>query len=202
MPTPSSAGAPWTATDAADFTFNRIVTDGATGNPAPGKPSGTRPDPPPGGSAEGIHLRAAIARAIDGYAGLFTDLLQGLATDLADELAGRIEESTGHRPPEPVVLVGEPGHRTGAFVWIHNPSRGFVPELRLRLTDLWHADGSRLRAESGGIEPSLLAGSAAARRSAWVDLDVPERVVRGSYHGHVLADGLPDVAVALKLIVR
>ena len=185
----------WTARDAADFAFDRLLEEIEPRSSPVGADSG----PDPEASTEQFKVRAAIARAVDGFARLFNTILLFLAADVSGVVFDR---STGRRPPEPVVLVGRPGARTGAVVWIHNVSGAFVPELTLRLTDLWHANGSRLTADHGDIEPPILDGSTDRRRTAWVGIAVPPGAVRGTYHGYVLADGLPDAAVRLKLVVR
>ncbi|HEY5880052.1 MAG TPA: hypothetical protein VIU11_14165 [Nakamurella sp.] len=196
---PSGRRGRWSATDAANFTFDRFVeevaADGGTRDAPVGGPTGSATVE----SADRFRVGASVARTVDVYAGLLTNVFHSLTADLTQAM---FDPPAGRRQPEPVVLVGHPGARTGAVLWIHNVSGAFVPELTLRLTDLWHANGSRLGAELGGTEPERLEGSTAPRRAAWVGISVPPATDRGSYHGHILANGLPDAAVAVKLIVR
>ncbi len=201
MDTPrGGAAGPWTATDAANYAFDRLFeelrVEPATGGPA--RPA-ARPGRPRELSEQRLRARSTAARVVDVYADLFHELFRSLATDVTDGLLGPGEQRASGQP---IAIAGHPGSSAGAVIWIHNTAESYVPALTLRLTDLWHSDGSRLAAALGSIEPSRFAGSVESRRAAWVAVQIPADAHLGTYHGHILADGLPDTALPVSVFVR
>lgn len=199
MKRPKKNSVPWTATDAADFAFDRFNDEVRVDSVVQELTLGAQTIVRPIESPEALKIRAAIARIIDVHAGLFSRVVYSLAEELTDSVTTRVSAPGA---VEPVVLVGEPGGISGAILWIHNLSGAYAPELALRLTDLHHPNGSMINGAVGSIEPSRLEGSASRRRSAWVSITIPADADRGTYHGHLLADGVDGAAVQIRLIIK
>ena len=195
------AGERWSATDAANFVFEQFIDEAApattaTGDVRQGSGESGAPTPP---SVGGLRIRSSLARSVD----LYTDLFQRFVSSFISEMTETLTAAaTGAEQPVPVIMVGRPGSTTGAFVWIHNRSGALVTEFGLRMTDLSTADGGRVSSALATIDPDRLEPSSESRRSAWLTVSVPEDAGRGTYHGHLLAEGLPDAAVALRLVVQ
>ena len=148
--------------------------------------------------AHQLRLRSSLARSADRYADLLQRVVSGFADEISETVVGAAANNNAQTD---VTLSGRPGATAGAFVWIHNTQAELLPEFRLRLTDLTHADGHRLSPIRREINPAVFAASALERRSAWVSVTVPADARAGIYYGHVLAEGLADAAVSVRLVV-
>jgi len=191
----ATAGHRWSATDAAGYVFERL----AAGVDGAGIDREIPRDDVGGSTFQGMKARTSLARAVDTYSDLLRSAFTSFASDVTQAVA-RDPEPVAQ--PTPVTLVGSPGSAAGATAWIHNTSGSFVPAFNLRITDLFRADGSRLSADLGSTEPDWFEASMDQRRSAWVSVEVPAEAGLGVYYGHLLAKGLPDAAVPLRLVVR
>jgi hypothetical protein len=148
--------------------------------------------------AHQLRLRSSLARSADRYADLLQRVVSGFADEISETVVGA---AANNNAPTDVTLSGRPGATAGAFVWIHNTQAELLPEFRLRLTDLTHADGHRLNPVRREINPAVFGASALERRSAWVSVTVPADARAGIYYGHVLAEGLAEAAVSVRLVV-
>lgn len=189
----------WTAIDAADYAFDRFNEEVRVDSVVQELTLGARTIVRPVESPDVLKIRTAIARLVDVHAGLLSRVVYTLADELTDSITTR---ASAPAAAESVLLVGEPGATAGAILWIHNVSGAYAPGLTLRLTDLHHPNGSVVRGGLGTIDPDRLDGSIDARRSAWVSVAIPAAADRGTYHGHVLADGVDGAAVQVGLTVR
>lgn len=185
---------------AADYVFDRFLRDGTdTGaeDVSEGRNS-SRHSADQLAPALDPRSRASIARAMDVYADLFQDVFAAFARDVTDEVALVVSG----RAPTTVRIMGRPGIDAGANVWIHNISGVPAPAFQLRVSDLTSAAGGLLSAGRFDIEPAAFPASAERCRSAWLSVPIPADLDLGVYHGHVLAEGVGDASITVKLIVR
>lgn len=153
----------------------------------------TRPEP---GFAQ---LRVDVARALDLYGELVRRSFEGYA-DLLEQRQRASEVRVNVGDDGPLTLRGAAdGAGAAGTVWIHNttdePAR-----TELHLTDLTAHDGKVVPASTGCFEPAALTiapgGSASARLEVVVD-----GFPAGIYHGHVVAGGLPEAALPVRLVI-
>jgi hypothetical protein len=198
-PQEKPGGARPSATQAADFVFEILLAEDATSTT-----EGLRQDFGDGGAGTAYSIglqkfRSSFARSMDLYADLFQSVFTSFASGMMENLT---MTGVGPDPPAFVILVGRPGTEADAVVWIHNTSGGLVPGFHLRMTDLTRADGSRVGFLDGTTAPKEFPPSAERRRSTRLTVRVPEDAGPGIYYGHLLAEGLPDASLALRLIVQ
>jgi hypothetical protein len=99
-----------------------------------------------------------------------------------------------------LTLQGAAGARATGTVWMHNTTAqrdSGVP----RLTDLASHDGRVVPASAARFQPAALAIEPGASASATIEVALAD-VAPGVYRGHVLARGLPDAALPVRLLVR
>jgi len=186
---PDHRGSAARAVAAADLVFDTIMQGVDPDHTTEvGAPTGARH----------LRLRSSLARSADRYADLFQRVVSSFADEISETVVGAAANNNAQTD---VTLSGRPGTTAGAFVWIHNAQAELLPEFRLRLTDLTHADGHRLSPIRREINPAVFAASALERRSAWVSVTVPADARAGIYYGHVLAEGLAEAAVSVRLVV-
>ena len=168
------------------------------GHPPPtAGPAGEPGDGPEPGFAQ---LRTSVARALDLYSDLVRRSFEGYADLVEQRLRARGVGLHGAGPGAGELTVRAPAGTTAtATVWLHSttdePARAV-----LRLTTLTAHDGPAVPATAGRFDPAearVAPGASVAARLA-VEL---AGVAPGVYHGHVLADGLPEAALALRLVV-
>jgi hypothetical protein len=151
---------------------------------------GDRPEP---GFAQ---LRTSVARALDLYSDLVRRSFEGYADLVEQRLRDRAVRFHDAGPGPGELVVQAPA---AATVWLHNTTD--QPALAvLRLTTLTAHDGSTVPGSAGRFDPAevrIAPGASVAARLA-VGL---AGVAPGVYRGHVLAQGLPDAALALRLVV-
>lgn len=168
----------------------------------PRRPCQQQQPPPESDQIGQQQLRSAAARTIDLFAGLFQQTFETYV-----ELAQAIVQppQAGAAPPAPASAVlsfgARPGANAGATVWIHNTTPGHATGVALRLTDLTASSGARIDASLGRFVPGTLDVAAGASGSSMLSLTIPQRVVPGVYHGHVLAAGLGDAGLPIRLVV-
>ena len=180
--------------------------DGANGASAADgpPPPHAAPAPSTGGDPVGQQqLRAAAARMIDLFAGLFQQTFESyvdLAQGIVAGSAGGVAVSAGAACD--LSLSGPAGGNAGTTVWIHNSTAEATGEIVLRLTDLTSHTGRRIDAALARFVPATLLVAPGASGSAMLSLAIPPRAQPGVYHGHVLAGGLPTAALPVQLVVE
>jgi len=102
---------------------------------------------------------------------------------------------------EVVALRGEVGATTSVDLWLHNVSTDEHPPPTLHLATLTNVSGDH-------IDPSCITVSAAATpidgghsRRVTVGVDVPMRTPTGTYHGVLVADGVAEQTMLVRLEV-
>lgn len=145
-------------------------------------------------------LRASVARALDLYSDLVRRSFEGYADLVEQRLRDRGVRLHGAGPGPGELTVQAPSGATAAgTVWLHNttdePARAV-----LRLTTLTAHDGPTVTGTAARFDPAearIAPGASVAARLA-IGL---AGAVPGVYHGHVLAEGLPEAALPLRLVV-
>jgi hypothetical protein len=89
--------------------------------------------------------------------------------------------------------------RAGAEVWLHNGSAADYSDVALHCGDLRASDGAVLPAASVRFDPSVV--DLPARSSRGVAVSVSADVPPGTYHGVVLATGLPDAWLPIEVVI-
>jgi hypothetical protein len=175
----------------------------------PGPPPGPDPvgyeKPANGGEPANGHepdlaqLRVIVARALDLYSDLVRRSFEGYADLMDQTLRSRgvqLDSGSGGI----LTLQGAAGVRATATVWMHNTTAQ-PTSAEPHLTDLASHDGRMVPASAGRFQPAVLTIGPGASTSATVEVAL-SHVTPGVYHGHVLASGLPDVALPVRLLVR
>jgi hypothetical protein len=138
-------------------------------------------------------MRAEAERLIDLYADWTRALVQA-AVDAAD----------GGRPAGEGLSLGpvEPGGSAEASVWLHlleGPAAGMTT---LRATDLVAHHGGAIPSAAVRFDPaSLDTANPRTSQQVVVGLTVPQGTAPGPYHGHILAIGVPEVSLPLRVDV-
>jgi hypothetical protein len=157
----------------------------------------------PGDRHRQLHrLRADSEQLIDLYAEWTRTLVDG-AIQLVDEGPGGAtrgaDENVGG-----LLVIGPavPGTSVEATVWLHVLDGPAAGTATLRATDLACHDGTVVAATHVVFDPPAL-DTAAARstREVAVRICVPLGTPPGPYHGHILASGLPEVSLAVRVDV-
>jgi hypothetical protein len=168
---------------------------------------GAQPPPPGPGAGEGngqelgfAQVRATMARALDLYSDLVRRSFEGYADLVEQSLRARgVRLHADDDGQAELTLQGAAGARAAATVWLHNTTERPASAV-LHLTDLTAHDGRVTPGPSASFEPAaarIAPGASVAARLA-LPLD---GVAPGLYRGHVLADGLPDAALPVRLLV-
>jgi hypothetical protein len=169
------------------------------------------PDPQPssdqaddGGPVNGYEpglaqLRVTVARALDLYADLVRSSFEGYA-DLMDQMLRSRGVELDSERGGPLTLQGAAGARASGTVWMHNTTARPASAVP-RLTDLASHDGRLVPAAAGRFQPAALTIEPSASTSATVEVVLSD-VAPGVYRGYVLARGLPDAALPVRLLVR
>ena len=142
---------------------------------------------------------SSSARALDLYSDLVRRSFEGYA-DLIDQTLRSRGVQLDSGPGGLLTLQGAAGIRATATVWMHNTTARQA-SAEPRLTDLASHDGRIVPASAGRFQPAMLTIGPGASTSATVEVALGH-AAPGVYHGHVLARGLPDVALPVRLLVR
>lgn len=183
--------------------FADLLDSQPPGTPAP-DPAGDEKlanggEPANGHEPDLAQLRVIVARALDLYSDLVRRSFEGYADLMDQTLRSRgvqLDSGAGGL----LTLQGAAGVRATATVWMHNTTAQ-PASAEPRLTDLVSHDGRTVPASAGRFQPAVLTIGPGASTSATVEVALGH-VVPGVYHGHVLACGLPDVALPVRLLVR
>jgi hypothetical protein len=143
-----------------------------------------------------LALRASVARTLDGYA----DLLRRSFSAYADTV-GAVVGARG-ADGAVVTLRGAPGEPAVATVWAHNTDGAPAETGALRMTALVGPGGMSVDGSAASFAPRALSLDAGQSASAALTVAVPAGLAPGTYDGHVLAAGLPNVAVPVRLVVE
>jgi hypothetical protein len=146
-------------------------------------------------------LRAAGARLVDLFAGLFQDGIEAYL-ELAQGIVQRPPAGASSAGAEILCVRGAAGGRATTTVWIHNAPQAPAGEVVLRLTDLESADGGRIDGSRAAFAPRRLHLDAGASMPSLLTLAIPPATAAGTYVGHVLAAGLPAGGLPLRLVVE
>lgn len=173
--------------------FDRLAAE--IGGPA--DPAGP-PGPDPVGEQQ---LRAAGARLIDLFAGLFQDGVEAYL-ELAQSIV-QARPGAGADGADPgLMLRGAPGARAATTVWIHSAPDQPLAELVPRVGALQQASGEVVDGERAQFVPAALVVGDGASASAILTLTIPPGAAAGVYFGHVLVAGRPPAAIGLRLVVE
>jgi hypothetical protein len=198
------AEAPRVGLEAAAAVIERILTLGRPGTTAlPAIPwngatrDGSASDgdftPPVDRRVQLRQARADAERVLDAYGDWARQLLDGVF-GLAE----------GSAEPEVLVLGPvRPGDTVEADLWLHAPPGRLTALARLHVTALTAHDGATVPADALAFEPGVLVPTTAGddgltAPTTRVRLRAPDDAPAGSYHGHVLVDGLPEIALAVR----
>jgi hypothetical protein len=146
-------------------------------------------------------LRAAGARLIDLFAGLFQDGIEAYL-ELAQSVVQGQGAGASAGGAEILSLRGAAGGRATTTVWIHHAPPAPAGEVALALTDLQAADGGRIDGARAAFAPRRLHVDAGASMPSLLTLAIPPATAAGTYFGHVLAAGLPAGGLPLRLVVE
>jgi hypothetical protein len=169
---------------------------------------GSQQQPPPGQGVEEANgqepgfaqVRTSVARALDLYADLVRRSFEGYADLIEQNLRTRGVRLDGADDGSAQLTVQAPadGWADGT-VWLHNTTDQLALAV-LHLTDLTAHDGRVVPGTAASFEPAALRVAAGASASARLALPL-DAVTPGLYRGHVLAAGLPDAALPVRLVV-
>ena len=142
-------------------------------------------------------LRADAERLVELYATWTRALVDGAAA-LAEQAMER--SPTSPAPSEGSLRLGPAarGTTTGGEAWLHVLDGPPGPPARVHASDLIAHHGDRIAGELVVASPGVL-DTAASRTSTSVAISVavPDQIRPGTYYGHLLADGLPEVVLPL-----
>lgn len=146
-------------------------------------------------------LRVNVARALDLYGELVRRSFEGYA-DLLERGQRLGGVRVGRRDDDAPLTVraAAAADSACATVWVHNTTER-PARVELRLTDLTAHDGGVVPSRGGGFTPAAITAAAGASGSARLEI-VLNGAGPGVYHGHVLAGGLPEVALPVRLVVE
>jgi hypothetical protein len=158
---------------------------------------GDRADPAPDRGRDARRLRADGERLLELW-GESMRVLLDVAADAAetsvDGRNGAADQLSLGPVPSGVPAVGR--------AWLHVLDGPPGSPARLTTTAFTAHDGSAIEARAASFEPPLV-DSFALRSSQeiLITVEVPERTRPGVYHGHILATGLPEVGLAVRIEV-
>jgi hypothetical protein len=165
--------------------------------------------PPPAGTgaarADGqepgfAQVRATMARALDLYSDLVRRSFEGYADLVEQSLRVRGVRLHGADDGQAELTVqGAAGARAAGTVWLHNTTDRPAAAV-LHLTGLTAHDGRAVPGTAACFEPATVRVAPGASVAARLALPL-DGVAPGLYRGHVLADGLPDAALPVRLLV-
>jgi hypothetical protein len=168
------------------------------------------PQPPPAGPdvepANGhepgfAQVRVNVARALDLYTDLVRRSFESYAELMEQTLRARGVQVHAAEDGQAALLTmqGAAGARAAATVWLHNTTDRPAAAI-LRLTGLTAHNGLVVPAAAGRFQPTSVRLAPGASVSVRLALALDD-VTAGVYRGHVLADGLPDAALPVRLLV-
>jgi hypothetical protein len=157
------------------------------------------------GPGEGLEpgfaqLRTSVARALDLYSELVRRSFEGYADLVEQRLRDRGVGLHGTGPgPGELTVQGPSGATAAGTVWLHNTTDEPASAV-LRLTALTAHDGPTVPGTAGRFDPAETRIAPGASMSTRLAVGLAG-VSPGVYRGHVLAEGLPEAALPLRLVV-
>jgi hypothetical protein len=160
-----------------------------------------------GGDAEADRARQVRRLRADGerlleWWGEWMRVLLDAAMDGAE--AGVAERDTGvHADDQPLRLGPvKPGHPESGRAWLHILDGPPGPPARLGATAFTAHDGATVEARAASFEPPTLDSfDLRSSHEVVVTVAVPEGTRPGAYYGHILAIGMPEVSLPVRLEV-
>jgi hypothetical protein len=141
-----------------------------------------------------------MARALDLYSDLVRRSFEGYADLVEQSLRVRGVRLHGADDGQAELIVqGVAGAQAAGTVWLHNTTDRRVSAV-LRLTGLTAHDGRVAPGKAASFEPATVRIAPGASVAARLALPL-DGVAPGLYRGHVLAEGLPDAALPVRLLV-
>jgi hypothetical protein len=175
--------------------------DGTCAPPAAPQARGASTPDPPAAVVAGPQrqLQADAERAVDAY----LNVVRRLYNVVAGFAAVPSGPSSG-AGPEPLRLPpASPGGTTSAYAWLHNTTSEAVAGLLPRAADLVDHQGHHLPGGSLSFDPATVAQlDPGGSRQLLATLRVPVDAVPGTYHGLVLVEHLPALALQVVAEVR
>lgn len=95
-----------------------------------------------------------------------------------------------------------PGEVSQASLWVHNASQSHAADIRLEVTALAAAGGTRIGPETISLHPAVLSGSEPGPREVYLRIEVDPTQPPGTYHGFVIISSHPEDALAVSLRVE
>ncbi|MBA2323032.1 MAG: hypothetical protein H0V92_03075 [Pseudonocardiales bacterium] len=161
-------------------------------------PAGPDVGPPVGQEPSFAQLRVNVARALDLYSELVRRSFEGYADLMERGLRMNGVRLNAEDDGTSLTLQGSAdGVRAEGTVWIHNTTDQ-PASVVFRLTDLTAHDGEVVASGSGTFEPAGVIAAPDASVSARLEIAL-DGADPGIYHGHVMAGGLPDAALPVRL---
>ena len=87
-------------------------------------------------------------------------------------------------------------------VWLHNRGLGNLGEVRLRCTELLAHDGHVISSAAIEFEPETVPMPGRSSRGVSIKVLVNQEVPPAKYCGTLLAEGYPDLAIPVAVIVE
>lgn len=145
-------------------------------------------------------LRADGERLLEWW-GEWMRVLLDAAVDGAE--AGVAEREAPKREDQPLRLGPvKAGHLASGRAWVHILDGPPGPPARLSATALTAHDGGAIEAQAATFEPRMLDSfDLRSSHELGVTVAVPAGTRPGIYHGHILAVGLPEVSLTVRLEV-
>jgi hypothetical protein len=201
--------------EAAAAVVERMLAIGrgaAAGIRLPFPPNGEPPAPAPAGpgaaeaptaaptpAQQARRFRADADRLVELYAEWTRLLVDGAAT-----LAEQAAQEGAAAPGGDILVVGPvaAGTSSTASAWLHVLDGPTSLPAPLHTTTLVAHDGATVPRSAVAFDPPFLDTSAArTTHEIRVSVSVPSDTRPGRYHGHVLATGLEEVALAVRVEV-
>jgi hypothetical protein len=164
------------------------------------------PGPETGAGADGDRAREVRRLRADGerlleWWGEWMRVLLDAAVDGAE--TGIAEREAVERKDPPLRLGPvKAGHSASGRAWVHILDGPPAPRARLRATALTAHDGGTIEAQAASFEPPMLDSfDLRSSHELGVAVAVPHGTRPGIYHGHILAAGLPEVSLDVRLEV-
>jgi hypothetical protein len=185
--------------DAASHVINRFI-DLLRVEPPP-RPAGQDAEPVNDHEPDFAELRTSVARALDLYTDLVRRSFEGYADLMEQTLRARGVQLNAAEDGQTGLLTlrGGAGVQATGTVWMHNTTDHPASAV-LRFTDLTAHDGLVVPACAGSFERAALHIAPRGSVSASLVIGLSD-AAPGVYRGHVLASGIPDAALPIRLIV-
>jgi hypothetical protein len=166
-----------------------------------GVDAGPGPDKEADRAREVRRLRADGERLLELW-GEWMRVLLDAVMDGAE--AGVAERDDGlHADDQPLRLGPvKPGRPASGRAWVHILDGPPGPPARLCATAFTAHDGATVGAQAATFEPPMLdSPDLQSSHEVVVTIAVPEGAPPGAYHGHILAIGMPEVSLPVRLEV-